>query len=162
MEVRISLFWNNCTWTVRFSRILLGTRILVSRPVDKLRTEALMCALRLPPWLLLLSGWLVHRARRLITIIANVVQVALCLRRFTPTTATHCPSPFQCGVCGFLKSFVLDPQACKLWLFQESDIDSSAFFFCGVWHRLARRSSCCDGARFFELVSLRLRGHLVL
>jgi len=28
--------------------------------------------------------WLVHRARRLITTIANVVQVALCSRRFNP------------------------------------------------------------------------------
>ena len=71
-------------------------------------------------------GWLVHRARRLITTIANVVQVALCSRRFNPKIASHCSSPFFISVedCGFLMSFVLDPQSFAICGFLRSQIST--------------------------------------
>ena len=55
--------------------------------------------------------------------------------------------------CGFLVSFVLDPQSLQFVTFQESDIDSSAV------HLVRAICTCRSGARFFALVSLRLREH---
>ena len=86
---------------------------------------------------------LVHRARRLITTIANVARVALCSRRFTPLIASHCLLFvfFRAGACGSLLSSVFDPLPVCCDFFR-SPISTRLQFICSHF------CICRNGARF--------------